>query len=430
MDSMNHRTRLRRAFQFALIILNWLAIWPASMSSAADADDDDPPTRRYGLEYRLVPDPKAGSVRVVLQLEQDSNLLREMSFDADRIEQIDGDGDLRRVDDRYTWQPPAAGGELSWRVNVRHKRNHSGYDAWLDESWGVFRAEDVIPRADTRVRKGARSDTEFEFDLPEDWSVITEYKEAKGRFLVAKPGRNFVQPSGWIVTGKLGVRREKIAGTRVAIAAPVEENVRRMDTLALLNWTLPELVRILPEPVPRLTIVSAGEPMWRGGLSAPQSLYMHAERPLISENGTSTLLHELMHVAMGASAKGGYDWIVEGFAEYYSLELLRRSGAISLPRYRAAMDDLQAWSSSAKVLCSRSSTGPETALAVTVLQALDEEIDEATDGDDDLDDVLSEMLEDDRKFTLDALRRESRDLIGKDPDSLRAKRLPGCSSSS
>jgi len=72
--------------------------------------------------------------------------------------------------------------------------------------------------------------------------------------------------------GKLGVRRERVAGVRVAIAGPEDQQIRRLDMLALLNWTLPELARIVPELPPRLTVVSAGEPMWRGGLSGPQSI--------------------------------------------------------------------------------------------------------------------------------------------------------------
>ena len=69
--------------------------------------------------------------------------------------------------------------------------------------------------------------------------------------------------------------------------------------------------------------------MWRGALSAPQSLYVHAERPLLSGNATSTLLHEIVHIGLGLADERGADWIVEGLAEYYSLEVLRRSGTIS-----------------------------------------------------------------------------------------------------
>ena len=50
-------------------------------------------------------------------------------------------------------------------------------------------------------------------------------------------------------------------------------------------------------------------------MSGPGSLYVHADRPMISENGTSTMLHELVHVAMGVSGSAHDDWLVEGLAE-------------------------------------------------------------------------------------------------------------------
>ena len=56
--------------------------------------------------------------------------------------------------------------------------------------------------------------------------------------------------------------------------------------LAFLRWNLPALVDIFPDFPERVLVVSAGDPMWRGGLSGPGSLYIHAERPLISGNGT------------------------------------------------------------------------------------------------------------------------------------------------
>jgi hypothetical protein len=365
-------------------------------------------------------------VRVELELDQDRSLLRGMRFDGKRISHVGGDGKLYKEGDDYLWEPPAAGGKLSWRANARHKRNNGGYDAWLDEDWGLFRAEDVIPRASTRALRGASARTALRFVLPEGWSAVTEYREFGGSVSIPPGSHRFRQPAGWIVVGELGVRREQIAGTRVAIAAPVGEDVRRMDLLALLNWTLPELARLLPEPPPRLTVVSAGEPMWRGALSAPQSFFMHADRPLISENGTSTPLHELMHVALGISAERRYDWIVEGFAEYYSLELLRRSGTISPARYEAAIEQLRNWSRSVETLCDRNSTGAETALAVTEMHALDREIAKTTDVRHGLDELLYTVVASGRKMTLDQLRDEAKLLIGKTPDALRDRHLPGC----
>ncbi len=381
---------------------------------------------RYDLDYTITAVPSENAVDVRLKLGQDRHLLREMRFAADNLSNIAGDGELSTDDSEVIWQPPVNGGELRWRASVNHKRG-SSYDAWLDAKWGLFRAEDVIPRAATRTLKGARSNTSLRFKLPARWSVTTEYKAEKRVAHIVNPARRFTQPSGWIVMGKLGVRRERIAGTQVAVAAPIGEDVRRMDMLALLNWTLPELARILPSPPPRVTIVSAGRPMWRGGLSAPQSLYIHADRPLISENGTSTLLHEIMHIAMGASAERGYDWIVEGMAEYYSLQLLARSGTITQPRLKEALKSLADWAKSADELCGASSTGPRTALAVGVMHALDKEIDHATRGKKNLDDVLAELLKHDARFNLRRLQAAANKILGENPDALHSDRLPGCS---
>src|SRR5690606_26023869 len=107
------------------------------------------------------------------------------------------------------------------------------------------------------------------------------------------------------------------------------EGMRRMDVLTLLTFTWPELRAVFPRDPDKLLIVGAGDPMWRGGLSAGNSLYMHADRPLVSENGTSSLLHELVHVVGRIYGKERSDWISEGLAEYYAIELLRRAGGLS-----------------------------------------------------------------------------------------------------
>ena len=196
--------------------------------------------------------------------------------------------------------------------------------------------------------------------------------------------------------------------------------------LAMLNWNLPELARILPDLPPRFTIVSAGDPMWRGGLSAPQSVFLHADRPMISENGTSTLLHELGHIAMATSATRGYDWIVEGFAEYYSLQLMLRSGTLTPARFEDAMEFQQRWAEDARTLCGNVSSGSMTALAVTRLHALNEEIAEATEGEKNLDDVWRAILAPGDPLDLDSLVDASASILGQNPDALHIDNLPGC----
>ena len=382
----------------------------------------------YQAHYVVSLDPSTSVAQVELQLRQPRDLLREARFrvTGERFVDFSGDGDVSRDGDILRWMPPASGGTLRWQTTLRNKRNSSGYDAWLGEDWGLFRAEDVIPRAATRTSTGAVSKTTFEFEAPRGWSVVTQFAGDAGVFEVTHAERRFKQPTGWIAVGRLGVRRDEIAGMQVTIAAPVNNNVRRLDMLALLNWNVPELARVVPGLPERLTIVSAGDPMWRGGLSAPASLYIHAGRPLLSENGTSTLLHELMHIALGLKASQGNDWIVEGLAEYYGLELLRRSGTLSKSRHERALAAQQAWSREAGDLCADASTGPTTARAVGVFVALDKELRDKSGGSHDLDDVITVLLALEDRVDLAALRATARDLIGENPDALHIDMLPGC----
>jgi len=409
----------------------WTMLVVAVTGAACGTQVSDPYSAKdpllYRLEYVVEPEPAGGNARVAMQITQSGGLVRELTMRVgSSYSQIRADGDLAIDESVVRWTPPTEGGQLSWQVSIPNRRNGDGYDAWLGTDFGLFRAEDIIPRAASRVLKGARSESWLSFRLPATWSVVTQYYNDAGRIRIDNPERRFDQPTGWIVTGDLGVRREKIGGMSVAVAGPVDHSLRRMDTLALLNWTVPELARLLPELPPRLTIVSAGDPMWRGGLSAPQSLFLHAERPLISENATSTLLHELVHMSLALRAEDGYDWIVEGFAEYYSLQLLHRSGTISDDRYASAIADLAEWATRAEDLCGPASSGATTALAVGVLASLDEEIARATDGDASLDHVARELWKLGGKIGISDLESAVETLIGNKPDALHSKRLPGC----
>lgn len=408
-----------------------IVILVATVSCTAPATDSlvGSGSLAYKVIYSVVPNPSTETLDVSMRVAQPRSLLRELNFaNGPQFSNIQGDGELQVGAERIVWRPPDAGGTLRWTVRVAHRRNGDGYDALLSQEWGLMRAEDIVPRAATRAVRGAYSETVLKFDLPQQWTVVTPYARKNGQFEIRKDRRRFVQPDGWIVMGQLGTRRETIAGIKVAVTGPVDQGMRRQDILALLNWTLPELQRLLPQLPERLTIFGAGDPMWRGALSAPQSLYVHAERPLISENGTSTILHEVMHSALRMSSKEGYDWIVEGLAEYYSLELLRRSGSISRSRYDTAMQDQKRWSLSAKKLCRRSSTGATTALAVVTFAAVDTEIRRATGGVASLDDVLGPLQQTEHSIDLKLLTEVAEDISGEKLDALDITGLSGCRS--
>lgn len=407
-----------------LLSLIVIAACGLATSESADTDED----RSYEAQYRVRIDPAEAVADVTLNIRQSRSLLRELNFPSvtAAVSGFDGDGDISIDGDAVRWLLPAAGGELRWQVRIAHRRGKNAFDAWLGPDWGLFRAEDIIPRARTRALKGSTSNTSLIFDLPVGWSIVTEYSGVSEPIIVSRPERKFDQPTGWILVGDIGVRRETIAGVRVAVAGPQGHAVRRMDMLALLNWTLPELVALLPQPPERLTIVSAGEPMWRGGLSAPASLYIHADRPLISENATSTLVHEAVHTALSLRAIEGSDWIVEGLAEYYSLELLKRGGAITGRRYATAMADQADWARQSNSLCGAASRGATTALAVTVFRKLDQEIRDKTAGVSNLDTVLGRLLALESPVDVEQLSSAAAEIIGKPSDALHSDNLPGC----
>ena len=395
---------------------------PASETSDGKASTD------YGIHYTITPDPDDGSVSVEMLVDQNRGQLRELTFaiSDNQYADLKADGELIVDDNLVRWTPARNGGSLRWQARVSHQRGDNGHDAWLDRQWGIFRAEDIIPRARTRTLKGAQSETSMTFVLPSGWSAVSEYSTLLSRIEIANPDRRFDQPRGWMAMGDLGIRRETIAGTRIAIAAPEGQQVRRMDMLALLNWILPELSTVLPESMPRLTVVSAGDPMWRGGLSAPASIFIHASRPLISENATSTLVHELVHVAMGVTAESGFDWIVEGLAEYYSLELLQRGGAITARRYQRALEKQREWADDADYLCGPRSSAAITALAVVTFRDLDEEIRQKSAGKFSLDNLLVALSNSQTKVTLIRVADAVADLLQGPSDVLTRETLPGC----
>ena len=397
---------------------------PTSESAAAQQGSG----RIYQLEYVVTPDPEAGGAWVEMTLSQSSHLLREVNMraPAGKISAAGGDGEISLEDARLIWKPPPEGGSLRWFALIDHQRNDGAFDAYITADWAIFRVEDVIPQAATRALRGARSETTLSFNLPSGWSSLTEYFGREHSYRIRNTRRRFDRPAGWIILGEIGIRYDRIAGLRVNVAAPTDQGMRRIDILALLNWTLPEVLRLVPDFPKRLTIIGAGDPMWRGGLSGPRSLFIHADRPLISENATSTLLHEIMHIALGGGAGDGMDWLVEGLAEYYSLAVLHRSGTISDRRYAAAMRKQAEWGSSVSQLCESVSSGAITARAVTILDDLDSEIRTMSDGKKSLDDVLAALAASENIITLDDFAAIVRGITGADADALSASNLPGC----
>jgi hypothetical protein len=395
----------------------------------AQAPAAEAAARVYDVRYtvRIVPERKGAEV--TLELEQRRHYARELAFSIDPERQRDfaGDGDVERDDDRVVWTPPERGGRLTWFASLESTRSSGAYDGMVTEDWAVFRGDDLVPPATVTSLRDAESRARLAFRLPKGWSSVTAYpRGADGVYDVAHDDRSFDRPTGWMALGRLGVKWTKTGPTRIAVAGPVGAGLRHNDVLAFLRWTVPTLRAVFPGFTERLLVVSAGDPFWRGGLSGPSSLFMHADRPLISQNGTSTLVHELVHVAMRLRAEREADWIVEGFAEYYSLEVLRRSGTVSVRDWKDSIAELEAWGKGVDDLFTRRSSGAKTARAVLVLKALDEEIVERTGAKRNLDDVVRELAGRGAVSFAD-LRRAAADVVDDDRPlrALAAKNVPG-----
>jgi hypothetical protein len=388
----------------------WATCWPGAVGAA------EPAASVYELDYEARFRPAEERIDVSLTVRQPRHLLREVrfSFDPGRYRDFTGDGEIAVADDEVTWRPPVAGGELRYRFLPDHRRRGDGYDSLLRDDWAVFRGDDLLPPAATTALKKARSKARLRMSGPDGWSFISAYprsKKAADWFVVDRPDRRFDRPVGWMAAGQLGVRWATIADRQVAVAGPVGHGVRHLDLLAFLRWNLPELVEVFRNFPQRLLVVSAGDPMWRGGLSGPDSLFIHADRPLISGNGTSTLLHELLHVAQSYRAERDEDWIVEGLAEFYTLEIMQRSGTISARRQERGLDQLAEWAGESESLEGRRSAGARTARGVLVMEALDAELRRRSDGRRSLDDVARALAKNGESVSLERLRQVAADLV-------------------
>lgn len=373
--------------------------------SAACSSDTDTTYFDYTFEFNI----QNKRIHATLDIRNANNItLLDFNLENSLCSDFKSKSKLSSKGTRLTWSPTQHNATLSYSCDVNHEKNSKNsdvaYDAYFTDDWAIFRGDDIAPAARTRFKKGTSTRTTVEFILPKHWNGVNtgwekELSPAFGDrhvFNVDNPERSFDRPTGWMIAGKLGTRRVKYEHdghiSRIAVSAPQSSTFRQMDTLTFLQFLWPSLTNMCGRAPEKILVVGADNPMWRGGLSAGNSFYMHADRPLVSENGTSTLVHELFHMCTRISGKESADWIAEGLAEYYSLELLHRAGGLHLDRYSRSLDTLRSWAKKAKALDSKRSTGATTAKAALIFHELNQEIKEKTRGNASLDNVVRELM--------------------------------------
>lgn len=377
-----------------------LMVW--SFNTTAKTIDID-----YHVSF--LPEKKAAAVSIDID---DANLVKAIDFNVKNSLCYDFSSSepLRQKNGRLVWTPTSGPATLSYLCSIDNERTSKNdakaYDALITPSWTIFRGDDIVPPAKVRFAKGASSDARLWFELPSGWTgvntgwppILDKDMKRQGLtgFIVDNPERVFDRPTGWIIAGKLGTRRVKIDSpsvTRIAVSAPKGSRFKQMDVLTFLQFTWPQLVQVCGKSPEKILVVGGDSPMWRGGLSAGNSFYVHADRPLVSENGTSTFLHELFHMCSRISGKDKSDWIAEGLAEYYAVKILHKSGGSFQQRYDRTMAALGKWAERAGPLQVKRSAGATTAKATIYFAALDQQIQTKTKGKHSLDDVVHRLME-------------------------------------
>lgn len=383
--------------------------------------------KQVDLDYRVKFLPETDQAEVSLTLEK-GEVVQKLAFNLGSkgyYSDFSADGTWTQDGpESGTWLPGKGKSSLTYKVRISHPRANDTFDARMTPDWALLRGDDLVPSArlskDDKVELVAR----LQFELPKGWNGIETGwpKIGENKFRIDNPSRQLDRPTGWILAGKIGSRRAQLGDTDVTVAAPVGEGMRRMDILTLLTFVWPEAQAVFPRDPAKLLIVGANDPMWRGGLSAPNSIFFHADRPLVSENGTSSLVHELVHVFSRIRDTDRSDWISEGLAEYYAIELVRRAGGMSEDRYQAIRKKLVGWSKKVDSLRTDDSTGPVTARAVLLLQELDREIRKNTDNQRSLDDVTRGLMRLDKASTKDFIEI-SENVMGRGSEVLDSKLL-------
>ena len=362
--------------------------------------------KKVDLDYHVRLLPQSDQAEVRLTLAQGS-AVRSLDFDladGSRYSDFKADGQWQLTPGKVTrglWRPAADKASLTYKVRISQPRKNNTFEARMTPSWALLRGDDLVPAARLDQQDGIELVSRLAFELPSGWkSVETAWPRiGKNRFRVDNVSRLFDRPTGWMLAGNLGTRRTRLGETEVTVASPRGQGMRRMDVLTLLTFVWPQVQAVYPRHPGKVLIVGAGDPMWRGSTAGYESIYLHSRLPLVSESGSSPLLRELAQMFGRISDNDRSDWISEGFAEFYAVELLRRAGGMSDERYQVLHDNLLKVGGKVSSLRGEQASAAQVARAVVLLQELDREIRLQTRNKRSLDDLLHSVMRLDKVST-------------------------------
>ncbi|MGJ7549223.1 hypothetical protein [Pseudomonas alloputida] len=382
--------------------------------------------KKVDLDYQVRLLPANGQAEVRLTL-ADGSAVRSLDFDLGKTDTYSGfqaDGQWQQQGERGVWHPATGKTSLSYRVKLDQKLRSGAYSSRITPHWALFLGDQLVPPARLDQQDGTELVARLTVDLPEGWkSIETSWPRiGKDKFRIDNVSRLFDRPTGWMLAGDLGSRRARLGETDVTVAAPVGQGMRRMDSLTLLTFIWPQLQAVFPRNPAKLLLVGARDGMWRGAMAADGSIYLHSSRPMVSENGSTPLLRELVQLFAQIRVRDNSDWLGQGLTEYYATELLRRAGGISDDRYEVWQARLQKLGGKVTQLRAEHSSPAQVARGVMLLQALDKEIRIHTQAKRSLDDVTRALMRLPSVSTEEFVQI-SENVLGRRSDVLQSKAL-------
>lgn len=320
-----------------------------------------------------------------------------LHFAADRLDRFQGTGTLEPIPGGLRWVPGGPYAHLTYRGHIDHGRGaQQRYDSYAGPDWIVTRARDLFPRIAINCEPGrdagVKSRARLIFRLPNGWrSAAPLTALGANTYQLNEPGKILDRPRGWFALGNIGVDHQEIAGTMVQVARAPGASLPAQEIFRFLDTTLPALKKLLDAAPETVLLVSAPDPMWHGGISGYRSCFIHAARPLRTPDKTSPYLHELFHVLQPYKPAADADWIEEGLAEFYSLELQRRAGLVDTAAYTRALGYFERYGLWNVDLTQQQDNAATNNSAPLVMYALDQRIQHATAGKARLDDVVTRL---------------------------------------
>ncbi len=383
------RTRLARLFIWTLLVL--------CLGSRAQGERQ----QTFSIDYIVTisaQHPGIARVRWELAGIEEVRELR-LRFPADRLHRFQGTGKLEPIAGGLRWIPGGPYAHLSYLAKIDHVRGqHQRKDSYAAPNWIVTRARDLFPRitidCEPRQSSKPKSRARLVFRLPPGWQSTAPLTAAgPDTYNLSDPGKMLDRPRGWFALGRFSLARQEIAGTMIQVARAPGSALEPERLFQFLETTLPALKKLLLARTETVLVVSAPDPMWHGGISGQDSFFMHGDRPLRTPDKTSPYLHELFHVLQPYRAGADADWIEEGLAEFYSLELQRRAGLIDDSAYARALHYFRRFGLWDVDLTQQQDNAATNNSAPLVMYALDQHIQHATAGKRRLDDVVTRLAQ-------------------------------------